>query len=389
MIARELLAERVARVLPGMIALRHDLHQHPELSGQEERTALTVSALLTRHGISHETNVGGTHGIVATITGDLAGGETIALRGDMDALPISEENDVLYKSLVPGRMHACGHDGHTANLVGAALVLQGLRDHLAGQVKLIFQPAEETVSGAKALVAAGVLGGVDRIFMLHGWPDLPPGTIGVRSGPAMASSDSFRLTVRGKGGHGAYPHNTVDPIYTGVQIVNALQSVVSREISPTAPAVISVTQFHAGTALNIIPPHAEIGGTVRTLDTALRTGMHERIERIIAGVCAAHRADYTLSYHYGTPITVNDAAAADYIRSVGRELLGDDCVVELTEPTMGAEDFAYYLQHVPGAMLRLGVGCAFGLHHPKYDFGDTPLETGITLFAGLALSGRQ
>jgi amidohydrolase/hippurate hydrolase len=209
------IATQVARILPDVVALRHDIHAHPELSGSEERTARVVAEALSRAGIAHQTNVGGTHGVVAVIKGGAGSGRTFALRGDMDALPIVEENEVAYRSTVPGAMHACGHDGHTANLLGAALVLNELRAELHGRVKLIFQPAEETVRGADALVAAGVVDNVDAIVMLHGWPNLPVGQIGVRNGPVMASADGFTLTLRGKGGHGAYPHDTIDPIMAG------------------------------------------------------------------------------------------------------------------------------------------------------------------------------
>jgi amidohydrolase len=376
---REELRDRVRAVLPEVTALRHDLHAHPELSGAEERTARVVSDTLLRLGIPHETNVGGTHGVVAHLHGGAGGGPTFALRGDMDALPIEEENDVAYKSTVPGVMHACGHDGHTANLMGAAMVLYALRDALPGRVRLIFQPAEETVRGADALVAAGAIDGVDAIVMLHGWPNVPVGQIGVRSGPVMASSDGFRLEISGRGGHGAYPHNTVDPIVAGAEIVGALQTVVSREVTPTAPAVVSVTTFHAGTARNVIPGKAELSGTVRALDPALREQMPGIIERIIAGVCAALRAEYAFQYTWGTPVTVNDPAITDLVRAVGRDLLGPEHVIELSEPTMGAEDFAYYLQKIPGAMFRLGTGCPHLLHTPRYDYGDAPLESGIAL----------
>jgi amidohydrolase len=379
------LRERIQRVLPDIIALRHDLHTHPELSSQEERTARVVSEWLTTHGIPHETGVGGTHGVVAVIEGGAGKGKTIALRGDMDALPIQEENDaVTYKSQVPGVMHACGHDGHTANLMGAALVLNEMRAGLPGRVKLIFQPAEETVRGADALVEAGVVDDVDAIIMLHGWPHLAPGQIGVRNGPAMASADGFTLTIRGKGGHGAYPHDTIDPILVGAQLVTALQTIVSREVSPVAPAVVSVTTFHAGTAMNVIPAAAELSGTVRALDPDLRKTMPERLERVIAGICQALRAEYDFKYHFGTPVTVNDVGVSDLIRAVGRDLLGSANVIELPEPTMGAEDFAYYLEKVPGAMFRLGTGCPYLLHTPKYDFGDAPLETGILMMTELA-----
>ena len=376
----------IQTVLPDVIALRHDLHAHPELSGEEERTAQAVSQLLTKAGIAHETGVGGTHGIVAVIeSGAGAAGPTFALRGDMDALPITEENEVSYKSLNTGVMHACGHDGHTSNLLGTAVVLNQLRDSLPpGRVKLIFQPAEETVRGADALVAAGVIDDVDAIVMLHGWPTLPAGQIGVRNGPVMASSDTFKLIVKGKGGHGAYPHDTFDPIMCGVQIVTALQTLVSREIIPVAPAVVSVTMFHAGTARNIIPERAEICGTVRTLDPELRMTMAGRIERIIAGICMALRCEYEIAYTYGTPVTVNDARIADLVRESARDVLGEENVIELAEPTMGAEDFAYYVEKIPGAMFRLGTGCDYLLHTPKYDFGDAPLETGIPLMVETA-----
>ncbi len=376
----------VQTVLPEAVALRHDLHAHPELSGEEERTASVISQLLAKAGLSHETGVGGTHGVVAVIeSGAGSAGPTFALRGDMDALPILEENEVDYKSLNQGVMHACGHDGHTANLLGAAFVLNQLRDALPpGRVKLIFQPAEETVRGADALVGAGAIADVDAIVMLHGWPHLPVGQIGVRNGPAMASSDTFKLIVRGKGGHGAYPHDTFDPIMCGAQIVTALQTVVSREIVPVAPAVVSVTMFHAGTARNIIPSTAEICGTVRTLDPELRKTMAERIERVIGGVCTALRCEYEFAYTYGTPVTVNDARVSDILRSVGADLLGAGSVIELTEPTMGAEDFAYYVEKIPGAMFRLGTDCPYLLHTPKYDFGDAPLETGILLMVETA-----
>ncbi len=381
---REELRDRVAAVLPEVVALRHDLHAHPELSGQEARTARMVGDMLGRLGIPHETDVGGTHGVVAHIHGGAGDGPTVALRGDMDALPIREENDVPYRSTVPGAMHACGHDGHTANLLGAAMVLDALRGELPGSVRLIFQPAEETVRGADALVQAGAVDGVQAIVMLHGWPNLAVGRIGVRSGPAMASSDSFTLQIRGRGGHGAYPDDTVDPIVAGAQVVAALQTVVSRELSPLAPAVVSVTTFHAGTAHNVIPDTAELSGTVRALDPALRGRMPAILERVIAGVCAALRAEYTFEHTWGTPVTVNDPGVTDLVRAVGRDLLGPENVVELSEPTMGAEDFAYYLQKVPGAMFRLGTGCPHLLHTPRYDFGDTPLAHGIALMVETA-----
>lgn len=387
MISLQELRDRVETILPDVVALRHHLHTNPELSGQEEKTAQKVSDLLTRAGIEHQTGVGGTHGIIATIRGEANSGnnKTFALRGDMDALPIQEENEgIEYKSQNAGVMHACGHDGHTANLLGVALVLNGMKAELGGTVRLLFQPAEETVRGADALVEAGAVDGVDAIVMLHGWPHLPAGQMGVRNGPAMASADGFTLTIHGKGGHAAYPHNTVDPIVVGTQIVSALQTLVSREISPLSPAVVSVTQFHTGTAFNIIPETAELTGTVRTLDPDLRREMPEKMERVIKGVCDSLRATYTFAYRSGTPVTVNDARVSDLLREVGRDVIGPENVIELTEPTMGAEDFAYYLERVPGAMFRLGTGCSYLLHTPKYDYGDAPLSSGILIMVEAA-----
>jgi len=382
------LRRTLSGVLPEIVDLRHDLHIHPELSGEEERTARIVAENLTRAGVPHETGVGGTHAVIGMIeSGQGSDGPTIALRGDMDALPITEESEVAYRSQNTGVMHACGHDGHTANLMGAARVLNALRDQLPpGRIKLVFQPAEETVRGADALVEAGVVDDVDAIVMLHGWPviHIPEGKIGVRNGPVMASADMFTLTIKGRGGHGAYPHDTIDPIACGAQIVTALQTIVAREVSPLAPAVISVGSFHAGTASNIIPGRAELTGTVRTLDRALRNSMPERIERVIAGVCSALRCEYEYVYSYGTPVTVNDARVSDLIRAVGADLLGPERVYELPEPTMGAEDFAWYLEKIPGAMFRLGTGCPYALHTPRYDFGDAALETGILVMAEVA-----
>ena len=381
MVPADVLEDAVARAT----ALRHDLHAHPELSGQEERTARVVSDLLTAHGIAHRTGVGGGHGIVADIVGTAGPGPRLAFRGDMDALPIQEESVIPYRSTVPGVMHACGHDGHTSNLLGTGLVLQQLRDRLHGSVRLLFQAAEETVSGADDLISGGALEGVDKIVMLHGWPDLPAGDIGLRYGPAMASSDTFRIVVHGKGGHAAYPHKTVDPVWVGAQLVNSLQGVVSREVSPTDPVVVSITTFHAGTARNIIAEQAEITGTVRTLSHAVRSGLPSRLREIVDAICSAHRASCTFEWTAGTPPVVNDNDTVRQIAESAKRVVGDERIHEIPDPTMGAEDFSLYLDHVPGAMLRIGTGCPSLLHTPRYDYGDTPLPVGIALFADLAL----
>ena len=283
-------------------------------------------------------------------------------------------------------MHACGHDGHTATLLGAASVLAELQDSLPRPVKLIFQPAEETIGGAEGMVAAGALEDVESIIALHGWPNLEIGQIGIRSGPLMASADTFDLTIKGKGGHAAYPHTTVDPIIVGSQIVHAFQTLSSREISPLDSVVVSVTQFHAGTAYNVIPGVAELKGTVRCLSNVVRTEMSARMERMAAGICAALRADYTFTYERGTPVVVNDAHVTARIEAAGAEILGAENVIDLETPTMGAEDFAFYLEHRPGAMFRLGVGTdVSALHTSTYNFSDAALPHGIALMAHLAL----
>lgn len=372
-------------ILPQAVALRHHLHQHPELSGSEAQTAAHVAALLAPLNLtSVRTGLGG-HGIVATLQGAQPG-PTLALRADMDALPIGEQSNLPYKSQNAGVMHACGHDGHTACLWGAAVVLSKLRQHIKGTVKFIFQPAEETTGGAEALCALGVMDNVQAIFALHGWPDLPVGQIGIRPGPAMASADRFDITLRGRGGHAAYPHLGVDPLVAGAQLVQTFQTIASREVSPLEPVVVTVAQFHAGTAFNVIPGEARLAGTVRCLSSALRETMPAVLERITAGVCAAMRCEYDFSYVPGPPVVVNDIALTAFVVNTGRKVLGAKHVHVLDTPTMGAEDFAYYLAHAPGAFFRLGVGEEVTpLHTPTYNFSDAALPFGIEMLASLAL----
>jgi amidohydrolase len=304
----------------------------------------------------------------------------------MDALPIQETADLPYRSCKPGVMHACGHDGHTSTLLGTAATLTRLREQVRGTIRFVFQPAEETVGGAARMCSDGVMEGVDAIVALHGWPGLDLGQIGVRSGPMMASSDTFDLTIQGKSGHAAQPHLSVDPVVIGAQIVLALQSLASREISPTDSVVVTVAQFHAGTAYNIIPGEAQIKGTVRCLTETLQQTMPERLERIAMGICTAYRASYTFRYAYGTPVTVNDAAMTALVAEVGAETLGAQNVVPLEAPSMGAEDFAMYLRHAPGAMFRLGVGRdVTPLHTPTYNFTDAAVPCGMELFSKIAL----
>lgn len=379
-----LLSQAIQRVLPEVVETRHHLHQNPELSDREERTSAFVAERLRALGIDEVQERVGGYGVVGLLRGAKPG-PTFAFRADMDALPIQEENELPYKSCNPGVMHACGHDGHTSTLLGTAATLAQLRDRIPGTIKFIFQPAEETVGGAARMCAESVMEGVDAIVALHGWPGMEVGQIGVRSGPAMASADTFDITIQGCGAHAAMPHVGVDPIVVGAQVVTALQTLASREISPTDSVVVTVTQFHAGTAYNVIPGAAELKGTVRCLSKAVRDSMPERIERVVAGVCSALRAEYRFQYRPGTPVTINDAGFNALVAEVGAETLGAENVFSLDAPSMGAEDFGIFLHHAPGAMFRLGVGAEMTpLHTPCYNFADAALPHGIELFCRIA-----
>ncbi len=367
---------------PDLIELRHRLHQDPELSDQEERTSTVVADRLLALGLKVRAGVGG-HGVIARLQGDQPG-RTIALRADMDALPIQEENDVPYRSRNPGVMHACGHDGHTTILLGAAQLLASRRDRIAGEVRFLFQHAEETVDGARRMVQGGAMDGVDAVLGLHGWPYVGLGQIGIRSGPMMASADTFDITIHGVGAHAAYPHLAVDPILIGGQIVTTLQSLSSREVDPNQPVVVTVAQFHAGTAYNIIPGTARIAGTVRTLNTELRASMPDRIRRIAEGICAASRATCEMQYIEGTPPVVNDSSMTDLVRETASEVLGPENVIDVPHPSMGAEDFAVYLERAPGTMFRLGLGPVSNLHTPTFNFDDRAVPVGIELFVRTA-----
>jgi amidohydrolase len=377
--------EAVAFAVPIATELRHEMHRNPELSGKEEQTARRIQVTLEAHGISVVAGLGGMHGLMCTIEG-LPGGNCWAIRADMDALPIQEMSDASYASQIPGVMHACGHDGHSATLVGVALTLNQLRNQFVGRVRCLFQPAEETVSGAVSVIAGGGLDGVDAIVMSHGWPDLPIGNIGLKHGPAMASSDTFEVTITGHGAHAAYPHLAKDPILAAASSVVELQQLVSRNVSPVDSAVISVTMFHAGTARNIIPETATIAGTLRTLKLETRSFLMTRIDTVINAIGTAHGVDVRVHWKIGTPPVVNNNAVINHIAGHVTAPCVGGTVTWLDEPTMGAEDFAHYLEHVPGAMLRLGTDCPYHLHTPKYDFGDDPLVYGIRLLATIGMS---
>ncbi|HZB83416.1 MAG TPA: amidohydrolase [Rubrobacteraceae bacterium] len=368
-----------------IVSLRREIHREPELGFDTKKTAEKVLDALEGLPLEVETGLA-ENGIVATLKGE-GGGPTVALRADMDALPIQEETDLPFASEEDGKMHACGHDGHTSMLVGAvrALSQDHLRERLNGSVKFIFQPAEEGGGGGRVMVEEGVAESVSSIFALHLWPGLPFGKAATKAGPIMAAADAFEMRVKGKGGHGAMPHLTTDAVAIAAQIVTALQTIVSREVNPVAPAVLTVGEIEAGFAFNIIPETARLGGTVRTLDADLRKQIPKRMEELARGIARGMRGDAELDYRFSYPVARNDADAAQFALGVIGELFGEENVVELTDSSMGAEDFAFFLEHVPGAFIWLGVGDVSGLHTPKFAFDEEILSQGSALLAALAL----
>lgn len=374
----------VDEILPGVVADRRHLHANPELAFEERETAKFVAERLQALGVEDiRTGVGKT-GVTGLINGGKGDGKVVLFRADMDALPILEENDVDYRSTVAGKMHACGHDAHTAMLLGAARVLTGIRDQFAGTVKLLFQPAEEVPpGGAIEMINDGALEDphVDAVFGLHVAAELPAGQIGVRPGAASAASDRFRITVQGKGGHAARPNVAIDPVVVGAHIVTALQTLVSRETDPTEAAVVTVGSIVSGEAFNVIPDTAEIKGTVRTLDPEVRELMAQRVPEVAEGVGAALRADVSVHYFKGYPGMVNDEEMTELVRQSAVDVVGEDNVVE--SPTgMGGEDFAHFLLARPGCFFRVGTQNAdrdivYGHHHPRFDVEEDGMAAGM------------
>ena len=376
----------IRNLQPQLVQWRRQLHQYPELGFQEQLTATAIAEKLTAWGIPHQIGIAKT-GIVATVEGQGLG-PVLAIRADMDALPVQEENDVPYRSRHAGKMHACGHDGHVAIALGAAKYLADRPQNFRGTVKFIFQPAEEGPGGAKPMIEAGVLKSpdVDAIVGLHLWNNLPLGILGVRSGALMAAVECFRCTVFGKGGHGALPHQTVDSVLVAAQIVTALQAIVARNVNPIDSAVVTVGTLEAGTALNVIADTAKMSGTVRYFNPELEGFVRERIEATIAGICQSHGARYKLDYWKLYPPTINDAKMADLVREIALEVVETPAGVAPECQTMGGEDMSYFLQEVPGCYFFLGTanpekGLAYPHHHPRFDFDETALGMGVEIFA--------
>lgn len=368
-----------------LVQWRRQIHQQPELAFDERQTATLIAAKLTAWGIDHQTGIAET-GVVATIASSNPG-PVLAIRADMDALPIQEANDVPYRSQQEGKMHACGHDGHVAIALGTAYYLAQHRDTFCGTVKFIFQPAEESIGGAKPMIEAGVLQNpdVDGIIGLHIWNNLPLGTVGVRGGPLMAAVECFRCTILGKGGHGAMPDQTIDAVVVGSQVVNALQTIVSRTIKPLDAAVVTVGEFQAGTAPNVIADTARLSGTVRYFNADLEGTIGDRIDTIIGGICQSHGATYDLNYWQLYPPVINDTAMAELVRSVAADVIEPDLGIMPDCQTMGGEDMSFFLQAVPGCYFFLGSanpaqGWHYPHHHPQFDFDESVLCMGVELF---------
>ena len=371
--------------------LRRKFHAHPELPWLEVETSLFVEEYLRKLGLVNIRR--GFDGTQSGVMADLKGGKPgrcVALRADIDALPLEEENDVPYKSTHGGVMHACGHDAHTAVLLGVAEILSSMRDELCGTVRFLFQPAEEAGmhSGAPKMIEEGALEGVEAIGGLHVWALLESGKLGYRTGPVMASADIWDLKIQGKGGHGAMPHNAVDPTVTAATVISTLQTVVSREIDPQETVVLSVGKLEAGTAVNIIPDTARMAGNVRTTNPEIRARMQGIMKRVADGICAAMRCTADLVYTPIYPVTVNDPVVTKLMRSVAVDVFGEERVVELPV-AMGSEDFSYYGEKVPAAYVFLGIadeakGTANQHHNPKFNVDDEPLPKGAALLAGFA-----
>lgn len=373
-----------------LVRYRRHFHEHPELSFEEHETAAYIEReLLQAHFDQIRTGVGKT-GILATLKGGKPGPVTL-LRADMDALPMEELGDVPYRSKRKGVMHACGHDGHIAILLSAARALSKMRDRVAGTIVFCFQPAEEGPAGNKAMIEDGALEHphVDRCFALHLYSGLEVGKVGVRDGAFFASSDRFILTLKGRGGHGAMPQMSVDPIVAGSQLVTMLQTIPSREIAPKDPVVVTVGTMHAGTTFNVIPDDVEMSGTVRAFSDEVRRSIPERIERMVEGLCDAMRLDYEFEYLWGYPPTVNDRAMNDVVRAVAAKTIGAQNVVDPHDVVMWAEDMSYMMEERPGAYFVVGVrGEERGVepqHSARYDIDERALEVGFKMMVGLAL----
>lgn len=370
---------------PEIAGWRRELHMRPELLFDVHETAKFVGEKLRGFGCDEVVTGLGRTGIVGLIRGRHGEGPVVGLRADMDALPITEATGLSYASQIPGRMHACGHDGHTAMLLGAARHLCETRN-FRGAVAVIFQPAEEGGGGGREMVDDGMMERfhISQVFGLHNEPGVPVGRFSIRTGALMAAFDEITIEVKGRGGHAAMPHQTIDPIFIGAQIITALQGIVSRNIDPVESLVVSITKFHAGDAMNVIPPMAELAGTVRTLSKEVRDAAEIRIRETVENVARALGGEAKLTYVRKYPVTINHAAETELAVAAAREVMGHGSIDTETKPIMGAEDFAFMLEARPGAMIFLGNGDTAFCHNPEYDFNDEIIPIGVSYWVRLA-----
>jgi amidohydrolase len=378
--------------VPDLIAMRRDLHEHPELAFEEVRTSGIVAQRLKALGLEVQTGIAKT-GVVGLLRGNVSkpGAKTIAIRADMDALPIHELNEIEYRSTIDGKMHACGHDGHTSILLTVADVLTKRRDELPGNVKFVFQPAEETIGGAEPMVKEGAMQGVDGVIGLHLISNYPIGRVGVRAGTVFASADKFVLRVNGKGGHAAMPEGAIDPIVISAYIVTALQTLISRETSPFSPAVVTIGTIQSGTAFNIIPEFAELQGTMRAFSTEHREKLIRRISEVASGVASAMGGSCDARVFDGCPPCTNDPAMTEVVHRAAVESVGEQAVDDTEEVmTTGSDDMAYFLQAVPGCYFIVGARneekeAKYPHHHPRFNVDEDALPIGVEVLARAAL----
>lgn len=381
---------KTAAVESKIIELRHKIHQNPELSFKEIDTAALAAAEMKKLGFEVKENIFGT-GVTATFRNSSdPEAKTLLIRADMDALPVEEKNELDFSSQNEGIMHACGHDGHTAILIGTAMVLKELAQDFKGNLKFLFQPGEETSGGADGMIKEGVLNNpeVDAAIGLHLWGSSPEGVVEYKSGPLMASPDRFDLKIIGSGGHAARPHNTIDPIPIGAEIISALQTIISRRIDPLESAVISVCNFEAGSTHNVIPDQAELKGTVRSLKTEIRQQLADNIEAVIKNICSIYGADYQFDYIFGYPPVVNDSKMTELLAQAAEKVLGADKVREKEKAEMGGEDFSFFGEKVPSVFYFLGIapeGEIINHHQADFKFNDSVLKDGVAVMAQTAV----
>jgi len=368
-----------------LVEIRRHIHAHPELSGEEYQTAAFIAGVLSANGLHVEEGIGRT-GVIGELKGTQSSDNILAIRTDMDALPIQERTSLEYASRIPGVMHACGHDIHTTVGLGTAMILSQIASELGGKVRFIFQPAEEIAQGANWMVKDGVMNNVAAILGLHVFPSIPAGSVGIRYGALTAAADDLEIIIIGESGHGARPHEAIDAIWIASQVITSLQQAISRTQNPLRPVVLSIGKISGGRAPNVIADRVQLLGTVRSLHPETRNNLPDWIEKIVANVCNSYNAKYQVNYRQGVPSVQNDNTLTQLLQSAAEEAWTNERVQILPEPSLGAEDFSIYLEHAPGAMFRLGVGYEeriinHPLHHPQFEVDESAIMTGVVTLA--------